>query len=226
MIMMKNILFYSYSIMPKLVFMTNLTETQSLIHWHEQSQAADALLTSQKTGKPLFIDFFAVNCKGCEKLEATTWRDPRVADLLNEKFVPVMCNGWQQDEDFHRLNGKSMYAFSPVLVTRAADGTELRRTTGYLSAEDMLLELALGRAFDALHCKEWDKAWQILNAAIAEQVMAKNLPEALWWRGVAAYRRSNKNLMAIAEAWAPLVRDYPGTLWADRADILGVYCEC
>lgn len=206
--------------------MTTLTETKTLVHWFEQAHAAEAIAASRESGKPLFIDFFAINCKGCEKLEATTYLDTRVAAALNDRFIPVMYNGWQPDENFERLNGNAMYAFSPLLVTRAADGTELRRTTGYLPPEDMLLELELGLSFHALHRRDWESAFETLDAAVQKYANAKNLPEALWWRGVAAYRRSGKSLMAIAEAWAPLVREYPGTVWADRADVLGVYCDC
>lgn len=206
--------------------MTTLTEAKTLIHWYEQLHAAEAIVASRESEKPLFIDFFAINCKGCEKLEMTTYLDARVAATLNERFIPVMYNGWQQDENFESLNGKTMYAFSPLLVTRAADGTELRRTTGYLPPEDMLLELELGLGFNALHLHDWEGAYQILDTAVQKHAGAKNLPEALWWRGVAAYRRSEKSLLELAAAWAPLVREHAGTVWADRADILGFYCEC
>ena len=206
--------------------MTTLTETKTLIQWYEQPQAAEAIAASSKSGKPLFIDFFAVHCKGCEKLEATTYLDERVAATLNDRFVPVMYNGWQQDENFESLNGRTIYAFSPLLVTRAADGTELRRTTGYLPPEDMLLELELGLSLNALHQHDWENAYQILDEAVQRYASAKNLPEALWWRGIAAYRRSGKSLLEIAAAWAPLVREHAGTVWADRADVLGFYCEC
>jgi thiol-disulfide isomerase/thioredoxin len=206
--------------------MTTLTDAKSLIRWYEQPQSLDAIQESRNSGKPLFIDFFALHCKGCEKLEATTYQDARVASVLNEAFIPVLYNARQPDVNFELLNCKALYAFSPVLITRAADGTEMRRTTGYLPPEDMLLELKIGLAFHALHLQDYEVAYRLLDAGIREHASAKNIPEALWWRGVAAYRKSSSNLLELAEAWAPLVRDYPDSAWADRADILGAHCEC
>lgn len=206
--------------------MTTQTNAPSLVRWYEQSQAIAAIAESRNSGKPLFIDLYALHCKGCEKLEATTYQDPRVATTLNEEFIPVLYNARQPDDNFERLNGMAAYIFSPVLIIRAADGAELRRTTGYLPPEDMLLELQLGLGLNALHKREWEAAFHLLDVGVREHVTARNLPEALWWRGVAAYRKSGNSLLELAEAWAPLVREHRETAWADRADVLGVYCEC
>lgn len=198
----------------------------STVNWFDHPNALVALRTSRDSGKPLFLDFFAPNCKGCEKLEEVTYRDLRVCALLNQAFVPLLYNARQPDRNFESLNGKSIYAFSPVLIIKSPDGTELHRVTGYLPPDDMLIYLNLGLALDALYRRSWPDAYELLDQAAATYPNAKNIPEALWWRGVAAYRKSGGDLGALADAWSVLRNDFPLSVWADRADILKIHCEC
>jgi hypothetical protein len=198
----------------------------SAVRWYAQAQADEAIRAARDLQRPLFVDLFAIGCKGCEMLERTTYLDPRVAALLNDRFVPVLVNGWQQDEDRARLNGPAAFLFAPVLITRAPDGIELRRTNGYLPPDDMLVELRLGLGLAALHAGDAAAAWSWLDAAVREAGRAKNLPEALWWRGVAAFRRDGRSLSALEEAWRPLIAGHPDSPWADRANVLGPDCAC
>ena len=46
-----------------------------------------ALAVAQAEDKPLFIDFTGHGCNNCREMEQTVWSDPRVADLLENKFV-------------------------------------------------------------------------------------------------------------------------------------------
>jgi hypothetical protein len=149
-----------------------------------------------------------------------------VAKILNEQFVSIYYNVLQPDLNFGRLNGKTLTVFSPLLVVQASDGTELRRTTGYLPPEDMLLELKLCQGLNAMHQRDWVKAYDILDIAIQEHPSALNIPEALWWLGIAAFYRTDRNLVILAEAWAPIVKRHPESIWAQKADIFGPQCDC
>lgn len=202
------------------------TKTHSTVNWFDQTNTLAALQSSSNCGKLLFLDFFAPNCKGCEKLEKITYRDPRICALLNETFVPLLYNARQPDDNFDLLNGKSIYAFSPVLIIKSSDGIELHRVTGYLPPDDMLIYLNLGLALDALYHRSWPHAYDLLDQAVAKYPSAKNVPEALWWRGVAAFRKSGGDLSALADAWSVLRSEFPFSQWADRADILKIHCEC
>jgi thiol:disulfide interchange protein DsbD len=44
---------------------------------------------AQKTDKPVLIDFSGYGCVNCRKMEASVWTDPRVKQLLEEKFVLI-----------------------------------------------------------------------------------------------------------------------------------------
>lgn len=57
------------------------------IQWRTDYQ--QALVESEKRGLPIVIDFTTTPCFWCDKLEATTFRDPRVISLMNQQFIPL-----------------------------------------------------------------------------------------------------------------------------------------
>jgi thiol:disulfide interchange protein DsbD len=44
---------------------------------------------ARKTNRPALIDFSGFGCVNCRKMEASVWTDPRVKQLLEEKFVLI-----------------------------------------------------------------------------------------------------------------------------------------
>lgn len=53
-------------------------------HDYETGMAAAA-----KEGKPVMIDFTGFGCVNCRKMEAAVWTDPKVADMINNKYVLI-----------------------------------------------------------------------------------------------------------------------------------------
>lgn len=49
----------------------------------------EALRSSDITGKPILIDFTGYGCVNCRKMEASVWTDPRVSDIINDKYILV-----------------------------------------------------------------------------------------------------------------------------------------
>jgi thiol:disulfide interchange protein DsbD len=47
----------------------------------------EGLAYSQKTGKPIFLDFTGHGCKNCKEMEAKVWSDPEVLSLLKEYTI-------------------------------------------------------------------------------------------------------------------------------------------
>lgn len=58
---------------------------------------------AQAENKHLFVDFTATWCKWCKELERTTFKDPKVVEMLNESFVPVKV--WEKTKDTIEIDG-------------------------------------------------------------------------------------------------------------------------
>jgi len=103
------------------------------VHW--QTSFDTAVAQAQREHKPLFLDFSATWCGPCQDMQQTTYRDPDVADILNNKFVPVLIDIDQQKELAARFGVSPI----PDEAFVASDGDrELVRTAGYNDADDFL----------------------------------------------------------------------------------------
>ena len=49
----------------------------------------EALKASSQTGKPILIDFTGYGCVNCRKMEASVWTDPRVAEIIKDRYILV-----------------------------------------------------------------------------------------------------------------------------------------
>lgn len=91
---------------------------------------AAARREAKETNRPLVIDVGTENCCWCQKLDATTFRDPDVVRLLSERFVAVKVQAAQQRELVDTLRIQSF----PTLVFAAPDGKILGLHEGYVEA--------------------------------------------------------------------------------------------
>ena len=48
---------------------------------------AQALKASELQGKPVLIDFTGYGCVNCRKMEAAVWTDPRVSDIIRQRYI-------------------------------------------------------------------------------------------------------------------------------------------
>ena len=52
---------------------------------------------AKKYDKNILILFYRPGCEYCEKMKQTTLKDPRIIQIINENFLPVMINGKGKD---------------------------------------------------------------------------------------------------------------------------------
>lgn len=78
------------------VFMLASSTTLSAqeIKWMTWEEAAAA---NEKEPRKIFVDVFTDWCGWCKKMDVTTFRDPAVVSLLNEKFYAVKLNAEQKE---------------------------------------------------------------------------------------------------------------------------------
>jgi thioredoxin-related protein len=128
-----------------LVFATAVTASKSQaqeVHWRTDYAAARKEATD--SGRPLLFDFGTEQCVWCRKLDMTTFRDPAVARLITDKFVPVKIDAREEAWLTEALRVRSF----PTLFLAAPDGIILATREGYVDAAGMtrLLEEALEKS--------------------------------------------------------------------------------
>jgi thioredoxin-like negative regulator of GroEL len=113
----------------------NATIAQEVTWRHDY---ASARKEATETGKPLLMDFGTEACVWCRKLDATTFRDPRIAKLLNERFVPVKIDANRE----MRLTQALAIDSYPTIVLASSEGKILGRHVGYAEIQELNALLA------------------------------------------------------------------------------------
>jgi thioredoxin-related protein len=105
--------------------LTDRSASAQDVKWRYDYSAARKEAT--ETGRPLVLDFGTEACFWCKKLDATTFRDPKVVKLLNERFIPVKIDG-NKDQ---RLTAALKIDGFPTLILATPDGKVIDRHAGY-----------------------------------------------------------------------------------------------
>ncbi|MBN9120635.1 MAG: thioredoxin family protein [Planctomycetes bacterium] len=101
------------------------------VKWLTDYAAARKVAT--ETGRPLLLDFGTEACFWCKKLDATTFRDPKVVKLLNEGFVPVKIDAQRHPRMVEALKIDGF----PTLILASPEGKVLGRHAGYADAAQL-----------------------------------------------------------------------------------------
>ncbi len=92
-------------------------------------------LESAKTlGKPVFVYFRSETCGWCKKFEAESFTNQSVVSKLNENFVLVSIDVYEQKNEtrYFRVRG------TPTEVFLDSNGTEIGRLPGYVDNQTFL----------------------------------------------------------------------------------------
>jgi thioredoxin-like negative regulator of GroEL len=101
------------------------------VRWRNDYTAARR--EAAETGRPLLFDFGTEGCVWCRKLDATTFRDPKIVKLLNERFIPVKIDAQKEQ----RLTAALGIDGFPTLVLASSDGHVLGRYPGYADVNQL-----------------------------------------------------------------------------------------
>lgn len=94
-----------------------------------------ALERAQAEGKPVLVNFYADWCVWCKRLESTTFRDAKVATVLQNRVVPLSLD---VDGSGRELSNEYRVDGLPTIVVLDAGGREIGRIPGYMSPESFL----------------------------------------------------------------------------------------
>jgi thioredoxin-related protein len=106
------------------------------VQWRSDYSAARK--EAAATGTPLLLDFGTESCLWCKKLDATTFRDPKVVKLLNERFIPIKIDAQKEE----RLTSALKIEGFPTLILATADGKVIGRYAGYADVSELIALLS------------------------------------------------------------------------------------
>jgi thiol:disulfide interchange protein DsbD len=114
----------------------------------------EALACAKTLNRPVLVDFTGHGCVNCKKMEASTFKDPRVIERVNASFVWVSLYydentelpPAEQTADYKTIGKKNrayqMETFktvaSPYFAILSADGAIITQGLGLASAEEFL----------------------------------------------------------------------------------------
>ena len=98
---------------------------------------AEGLEIATREDKLVMLDFYAAWCAACKELDHKTYADPAVAAKL-EEYVNVKLDFTRSSETTQALTEKYQIPGLPVVIFMDANGTVLKRFTGFVGPEEML----------------------------------------------------------------------------------------
>jgi hypothetical protein len=153
---------------------------------------------------------------------AVTYPHPAVSQLINDRFVPVRLN--ERDTSTSAVEALRTYRllWSPGFVFLDQRGSELRRFVGYLPPDDFLAELHVALGFSAMLRARYDESYREFRVAADRFPESPAAAEAIYWAGIAAYRRDGRKMEILRSVWAEIPLKYPKSTWWKRADVFDV----
>ncbi len=113
---------------------------------------------------------------------------------------------------FHRFDA----IWTPTTVLLDPDGKERVRIEGYLANREFLASLRNGLGRLAFLRKDYPEAERWYGDVAQNFSDTLAAPEAIYWRNVSEYRRTNDH-GALGRAAQQLHKSYPDSLWAMKS---------
>jgi hypothetical protein len=156
---------------------------------------------------------------GCRKLGAVTYPDAEVIELLNERVIPTKLDLTGRSPEILEVLRAYRLLWAPGFVMLNPTGQEIRRWLGYQPPRDFLAEIRVALAkVDYLH-KRFDRSFRGFRDVADMDPPAPVSAEAVYWAGVAAYRRDGADLEFLRVYWRELQQRFPESRWWTHADV-------
>jgi TolA-binding protein len=140
--------------------------------------------------------------------------DSRISDFINQNFIPVKIHIKENPEGFERFGAQ----WTPTVIIADPHGVERYRFEGFLPVDEFLPQIRFGLAKAAFAAGDFARAEELFRQIEEESPSADIAPEALYWAGVAKYKKTG-DAAALAETAAEFQSQHADTVWAKKASI-------
>lgn len=106
------------------------------------------------------------------------------------------------------------------MIVMDANGVERARLEGYLSRIEFRAWLEMGLARLAFMKKRWEEAEAKYSEVVERYADTSLAPEAVYWRGVCQYKRTNDHTV-LGQVPEQLNARYKDSVWALKASVWG-----
>lgn len=144
---------------------------------------------SLKSRKPILLQFEMDGCGGCKKLEATTYKDQKVIEEMNEWFVLLKLD-LIKDREVRKMLGAY---WTPAMYFLDQNGNSYYHFNGYLPADEFRAMMRLGIAETIMPRGKYDDVIKIIDKDIDDLVNTSFYPKLLVARETARYIRLKDN---------------------------------
>ena len=148
------------------------------------------------------------------------YSQPRVAAFVRDRFLPVRLHVKEQADEFKRIGGLFNAQWTPTILIVDQPATERHRIEGFLPADDLLSQLALGLAKSAFARGQFADAERAYKEFVANYPNSDAAPEAQYWTGVSRYKATG-DASALADTARRFKTQYADSTWAKKASVWG-----
>lgn len=164
---------------------------------------------SQKSRKPILLQFEMDNCGGCKKLYKETYPDPKVEEEMNEWFVLLKLDLIKDREIRRELSGY----WTPSFYFLDHNGKSYYNFNGYLPPDEFRLMLRIAYSESMIPKGKYDDVINVINRDIENFKECALYPKAITQRGIAEYIKTKDN-PAFRKIMKELQDKYPNSLEA------------
>lgn len=157
----------------------------------------EARREAERDGRLVFVYLWHHECDGSKTMGEKTYPNDEALSYLERHFVPVGSN-----------------------TIEDADGTEHRRSQGYLDVQRFIGELALARVVKALEEHQCEEAVSLADEALdATEKDPQREPETMYWKAGLRLRGLWDDPTGN---WSPLLDLFPESEWAKKASYIRI----
>ena len=164
---------------------------------------------SLKSHKPILLQFEMDGCGGCKKLSATTYKDQKVIDEMNEWFVLLKLD-LIKDREVRKFLGAY---WTPAIYFLDQNGNSFYHFNGYLPADEFRAMLRLGIAETIMPRGKYDDIIKIIDKDLDELSLSSFYPKLLVARETARYIRIKDNTQ-LRKTLKEIQQKFPDSLEA------------